>query len=54
MVRAYFPELIDCLGDTVRQIERGEDGNSPEIRDLKRRILLLLADLERKELKSAS
>jgi hypothetical protein len=45
----YFPELIDCLRDTLQQIERGDDGNSIEVQELKRRIVLLLADLELKE-----
>ena len=45
----YFPELITCLRDTLRQIERDEmEENSPEIQELKRRIVLLLADLELK------
>ena len=45
MLRPYFPELIDCLRDTLLQIERGEDGSGPEIQELKRKLVLLLADL---------
>ena len=51
--RPYFPELIECLRDTLRQIERVEDGSSAEVKDLKRRIILLLADLQETKTKVA-
>ena len=45
MSRPYFHQLVDCLRDTLQQMERGEDGDSPEVEELKRKILLLLADI---------
>ena len=46
MGRPYRPEFIDCLRATLQQIEQGADVDDPQIQDLKRRILLLLADLK--------
>jgi len=45
----YYPELIDTLRATLSKIEEEGDSTGRELEDLKRRILLLLADLERKK-----
>jgi len=43
------PTLIHRLHETLNHIEEENDGKRPELQDLKRRILLLLADLELKK-----
>jgi hypothetical protein len=49
MERPYFPELIDCLRATIGKIEEDDKhGKSRELQDLKRRVVLLIADLEHK------
>lgn len=45
----YFPELIDCLRDTLSKMEQDEEITTPEVQDLKSRVLLLLAELETKK-----
>lgn len=46
MTSPYPPELIDTLRATLRNIEQDENRETPELQELKRKVLLLLAELE--------
>ena len=48
MKRPYFPELVDCLRNTLRDLEKDQNIQNPDMQKLKRNVLLLLSDLERK------
>ena len=46
MKRHYPPELIDSLRVTLRNIEQDENQDSTELQELRRKVLLLLSELE--------